>query len=74
MLHIASHLIVISNLLQPSINIPQKSIHPFFHKTSHKESLPFKSINSVITSEDMLYHILQERNNYETNQEWKDNK
>ncbi len=69
MLHIAEPIIILSSLLQPSTHMPQKPSDYYVYETSQTEPLPFQHVNDVITSDEMLYHILEERGIYDIYQE-----
>lgn len=74
MLHIAKPIIILSSLLQPTVTMPHKSMNYYAYEVSHREPLPFQNVNNLITSEDMLIHILQEQGISNENQGANDKK
>jgi hypothetical protein len=60
MLHIAKPFIVVSTFLQPILVVPQKPLDHYSHETISDGALPSQNINDVITSEEVLDHIMKE--------------
>ena len=60
--------------MQPCDIVPQEPSDYYIYETSQTEPLPFQNVNDVITSDDMLYHILEEQGIYDIYQEGKDKK
>ena len=61
MLHIVEPVIILSSLLQPTFIVPQKPIDHYHYEIAEPSpALPLQNINDVLTSEEMLTHIINE--------------
>lgn len=60
MLHIVEPVIILSSLLQPTFVVPQKPIDEYHYEIFESEPLPKQNINDVLTSGEMLMHIINE--------------
>jgi hypothetical protein len=60
MLHIVEPVIILSSLLQPAFVVPQKPIDYYHYEIVEPSPLPPQNINDVLTSEEMLMHIINE--------------
>lgn len=61
MLHLVEPVIILSSLMQPVFVVPQKfTIQNYQYEFVESAPLPPQNINDVLTSEEMLMHIIDE--------------